>query len=157
MDGNGRTARLATKVLLAEMDLNTFSLFSFENYYNQNVTFYFEAVGEFGDYYELKDKIDFTWWLEYFTEGIVDELLRVKKLLPQLGTSPKTELKPHDRKILEWIEEKGFIADRDYARLVDRARATRALDFKRLIELAVIERKGRGKASYYVVAVDKGL
>ena len=32
MDGNGRTTRLATKALLAEMGLNTFNLFSFENY-----------------------------------------------------------------------------------------------------------------------------
>src|SRR3989344_4790222 len=31
MDGNGRTTRLATKVLLAEMGLNTFNMFSFEN------------------------------------------------------------------------------------------------------------------------------
>ena len=31
MDGNGRTTRLATKVLLAQMNLNTFNLFSFEN------------------------------------------------------------------------------------------------------------------------------
>lgn len=81
MDGNGRTTRLVTKVLLAEMGLNTFNLFSFENYYNQNVTRYFEAVGEFGDYYELKDQIDFTAWLEYFTDGIIDELLRVEKFM----------------------------------------------------------------------------
>lgn len=155
MDGNGRTARLATKVLLAEMGLNTFNLFSFENYYNQNVTRYFETVGEFGDYYELKDKIDFTAWLEYFTAGIIDELMRVKKLLPVVGISPKTELKPHDQKILAWIRGKGFIADRDYVKLVNRARATRALDFKRLIELGLIERKGKGRASYYVLAVDK--
>jgi Fic family protein len=45
MDGNGRTARLATKVLLASMGLNTFDLFSFENYYNRNVTKYFDKVG----------------------------------------------------------------------------------------------------------------
>ena len=35
VDGNGRTARLATKVLLAKMGLDTFKLFSFENYYNR--------------------------------------------------------------------------------------------------------------------------
>ena len=33
IDGNGRTTRLATKMLLAGMGLNTFNLFSFENYY----------------------------------------------------------------------------------------------------------------------------
>lgn len=89
-DGNGRTTRLATKVLLAEMGLNTFNLFSFENYYNQNITRYFEKVGEFGNYYGLLSYgINFTPWLEYFTEGIIDELLRVQKLLPEIATTPE--------------------------------------------------------------------
>lgn len=151
MDGNGRTTRLATKVLLVEMGLNTFNLFSFENYYNKNVTRYFQTVGELGNYYELVGKIDFTSWLGYFTEGIIDELLRVQKLLPEVGISPETQLKPYHLKILEFIKEKGFIADRDYAKLVTRAKATRALDFRKLISLGLIERKGRGKATYYIL------
>lgn len=151
MDGNGRTTRLVTKVLLAEMGLNTFGLFSFENYYNQNVTRYFQTVGESGNYYELVDKIDFTAFLEYFTEGIIDELFRVQKLLPEVGINPKTQLQPYHLKILEFIKERGFIADRDYAKLVTRAKATRALDFQKLIELGIIMRKGRGKATYYVL------
>lgn len=149
MDGNGRTTRLATKVLLAQMGLNTFNLFSFENYYNQNVTKYFQTVGEFGNYYDLKGKIDFTNWLEYFTEGIIDELLRVEKLLPQVTVSPKTQLQSYHLKILAFIEKKGFIADKDYAKLVKRARATRALDFQKLIGLGLIARKGKGRATYY--------
>lgn len=63
------------------MSLNTFYLFSFENYYNQNVSRYFQEVGVLGNYYEIEDKIDFTSWLEYFTDGIIDELLRVIKEL----------------------------------------------------------------------------
>ncbi len=151
MDGNGRTARLATKVLLAQMGLNTFNLFSFENYYNQNVTRYFQTVGEFGDYYELKDKIDFTAWLEYFTEGIIDELLRVQKLLPETESSPQTQLQPHDLKLLDYIKKNGFIADKTYAKLVHRAKPTRTKDFKRLLSLGLIDRKGKGKATYYVL------
>ncbi len=151
MDGNGRATRLATKVLLAEMGLNTFNLFSFENYYNKNVTKYFQSVGEYGNYYELVNKIDFTSWLEYFTEGIIDELLRVQKLIPEVGISPETKLQPYHLKILEFIKDKGFIADRDYTKLVDRAKATRALDFKKLTDLGLISRKGKGKATYYVL------
>jgi len=151
MDGNGRATRLATKVLLAEMGLNTFNLFSFENYYNKNVTKYFQTVGEFGNYYELVVKIDFTLWLEYFTEGIIDELLRVQELLPEVGISPETQLKPYHLKILGLIKEKGFITDRDYAKSIDRAKATRALDFKKLMNLGLIARKGKGKATYYVL------
>ena len=155
MDGNGRATRLATKVLLAEMGLNTFNLFSFENYYNENVTKYFQTIGEFGNYYELVDKIDFTIWLEHFTEGIIDELLRVQKLLPEMGMGPGTQLKPCHLKILGFIKDKGFIADRDYTKLVDRAKATRALDFKKLMNLGLITRKGKGKATYYVFSSER--
>lgn len=151
MDGNGRTTRLATKVLLAEMGLNTFNLFSFENYYNQNVTRYFQTVGEFGNYYDLVDKIDFTSWLEYFAEGIIDELLRVQKLMPEIGVTPQTQLKPYHLKILEYIKEKGFITDRDYGMLTDRAKSTRAVDFQKMTEMGLIERKGQGRATYYIL------
>lgn len=149
MDGNGRTARLSTKVLLADMGLDTFNLFSFENYYNRNVTNYFNNVGVLGNYYDILNSIDFSGWLEYFTDGIIDELLRVKKLLPEVSVSPKTELMSYHKKILEFIGKKGYISDRDYAKLTDRAKATRSLDFKKLVDMGLIERKGKGRATYY--------
>ena len=149
MDGNGRTTRLATKMLLAKMGLNTFNLFSFENYYNQNVTKYFQTVGEYGDYNELVSTIDFTSWLEYFTGGLIDELLRVQKLLPELGNTPKTKLATHHIKMLEFILTNGFISDKDYASLTDRAKATRTMDFQKLLDLGLIERRGGGRSTYY--------
>ncbi len=149
VDGNGRTTRLATKALLAKMGLNTFYLFSFENYYNQNVSRYFQEVGVLGNYYEIKDKIDFTSWLEYFTDGIIDELLRVIKELEKEKISPDSELKEYHLKIIAYIKKKGYIADRDYAALTKRAKPTRNLDFRKLIANGVIEKVGKGKATYY--------
>lgn len=151
MDGNGRTTRLATKILLAEMGLDTFNLFSFENYYNKNVTKYFEMVGVKENYYNIYSTVDFTSWLEYFTDGIIDELLRVEKLLPQQIISPQTQLQPYLLKILESIEQTGFITDRQYSKLVKRARATRHLDFKKLKKLGLITMKGKNKGSYYIL------
>jgi Fic family protein len=151
MDGNGRTTRLIAKILLADMGLNTFNLFSFENYYNQNVTRYFEMVGVRGNYYDIAEQIDFTAWLEYFTGGIIDELLRVEKILPTVVSPPQAQLRSYHQKLLEFIEQNGFITDRDYARLVDRAKPTRRLDFNRLIELGLIVREGKGKNTYYVL------
>ncbi len=149
IDGNGRTARLTTKVLLANMGLNTFNLFSFENYYNQNVTKYFENVGIRGNYYDTRDQVNFTVWLEYFTDGIIDELLRVSKLLQKEMLVPETTLKDYHLKILEFIKKNGFITNPDYAKLTDRAKPTRNQDFNKLIDLNVIERHGKGKATYY--------
>ena len=149
IDGNGRTARLATKVLLAKMGLDTFNLFSFENYYNQNVTKYFKKVGVLGNYYDLKSKIDFSSWLEYFTDGIIDELLRVKKDLEKEIITPDTVLKEHHQIIINYIKEKGFITDREYSQLTKRAKPTRNLDFRKLIDLGFIAKFGKGKATYY--------
>jgi Fic family protein len=149
LDGNGRTARLATKVLLANMGLNTFNLFSFENYYNRNVAKYFEKVGVTGNYYDIQKHLDFTPWLEYFTDGIIDEMLRVKKILERETASPETTLRPHHQMILDYIRDYGFITDRDYAKITDRAKPTRNLDFNKLIELGLIERLGKGKSTYY--------
>jgi Fic family protein len=151
MDGNGRTTRLITKVLLAKMGLKTFNLFSFENYYNQNVTKYFQTVGEYGDYYELASTIDFTEWLEYFTAGLIDELLRVQQLLPKMGNSPDTRMAKYHLKMLEHIKKNGFITDRDYAELTDRAKATRTYDFQRLLDLEMIERRGGGPNTFYIL------
>ncbi len=149
IDGNGRTTRLVTKHLLADMGLNTFNLLSFENYYNQDVTRYFHHVGLQGNYDDLVDGLDFTAWLTYFADGILDELLRVQKTPNARQTTPETTLQPHHQLILDTIDRQGHINDRAYAQLTDRAKSTRMLDFKKLIELGLIERQGRGRSTYY--------
>ncbi len=149
VDGNGRTTRLLAAHLLADMGLNTFSLFSFENYYNRDVTRYFRNVGLYGNYYELAAELDFTTWLEYFAGGVLDELLRVQKTLAERESTPETALQPYHLLILEHIDRHGYINDRAYAQLTDRAKATRILDFKKLIWLGLIERQGRGRSTYY--------
>ncbi len=149
IDGNGRTARLATKVVLAKMGLDTFNLFSFENYYNKNISQYFEYVGLKGNYYDINATIDFTEWLEYFTDGIIDELLRVKKELESIGNT-SSHLEKHHIELLLLLLKRGTLTDREYTKHTDRAKPTRNTDFNKLINLGLIERKGKGKASYYI-------
>lgn len=152
LDGNGPTTRLITKYLLAAMGIDTFRLFSFENYYNKNVSRYFEIVGAKGNFYDIHNDIDFTSWLEYFTEGIVDELLRVKSLLEEKVSQVPTMLQDHHQQILDHIKQHGHINDSIYAQITDRAKATRVLDFNYLIDHHLILRHGKGKSTYYVLA-----
>lgn len=149
MDGNGRTTRLITKYLLARMGLDTFQLFSFENYYNQNVTKYFSSVGVLGDFYEIKEKIDFTDWLIYFTGGIIDELLRVEKLLK--NSIIPNRVTTYERVIIEYIKKHGFISRSIYRKITKRAESTQILDFKRLVDRGIISKLGKGKATYYIL------
>ena len=149
MDGNGRTTRLITKYLLARMGLDTFKLFSFENYYNKNVTKYFASVGEYGDYYEIQQNVDFTSWLIYFTDGIIDELLRVQNLLSQTIVSLRVE--EYEQNIISYLQNHSTLAEADYAMFTTRARSTRILDFKRLVEKGTLIRHGKGKSTYYTL------
>ena len=149
MDGNGRTTRLITKYLLARMGLDTFQLFSFENYYNQNVTKYFSKVGVLGDYYEMASKVDFTDWLIYFTDGIIDELLRVQKLLN--ASLVPMRLAEHEKIIIEYIKKHGSIAKSEYDKITKRAHSTQILDFKRLVDKGVIIKHAKAKATYYAL------
>ncbi len=152
MDGNGRTTRLLTTAILGKAGLDLFEIFSFENYYNQNITRYFKAVGLEGDYYELKDEVDFTAWLEYFADGILDELRRIRKALPAT-LQPQPRLEPHHRQILEYIDAHGSITQREYGEISPRSLASRKLDFEKLLDLGLIEAKGTGRGTYYVKQV----
>lgn len=148
-DGNGRTARLATRMILSKMGLENFGIFSFDNYYAKNKEAYFRSVGVNGHYYDIKDRIDFTSWLEYFTGGIVSELERVENKLKSKQLSPKNELHDYHKKILKYIETHGFITDKQYSKLTDRAKPTRNLDLRKLIGLGLIKKHGKGKLTYY--------
>ncbi len=150
IDGNGRTTRLVTTAILGKSGLDLFEIFSFENYYNQNITRYFKAVGLEGDYYDLKDNIDFTVWLEYFADGILDELQRIRKTLP--GTmQPPPRIEPHHRQILDYISDHGSITQREYGEITTRSLAARKLDFEKLLNLELIKSKGTGRGTYYIL------
>lgn len=151
IDGNGRTTRLLTTAILGKAGLDLFEIFSFEDYYNRNITRYFKAVGLEGDYYELEGTIDFSEWLEYFAEGILDELRRVIKLLPE-QSKPKPRLEAHHQQILDYILEKGSITQREYGAISERSLASRKLDFEKLLQLQLIQSQGVGRGTYYTLA-----
>lgn len=149
MDGNGRSTRLMTTAILGMTGLDVFPIFSFEDYYNRNVTRYFQMVGEQGDYYDLGSKARFTDWLEYFAEGILDELKRVQKSLP---TRP-ARLEPHHQLILDHIKAHGSITQREYGAISSRSLAARKQDFAHLIELGLIEQVGKGRSTHYLKVI----
>ena len=110
---------------------------------------YFEKVGVRDNYYDIKDKIHFAGWLEYFTDGIIDELLRVSKEMRSAELTPETTLKTHDKRIIDHIRENGFITDREYSAITKRAKATRNKDLNRLMAMGLIKKLGKGKSTYY--------
>ncbi len=147
--GNRRTAHLLSNLLLEQLDLSLFPLTCFEHVYLDNLTLYHQQVDMYGTFYNDVKAVDHTNWLEFFASGVLAELQRLDKLLDLRAASPQNELKPQHEQILLLIDQKGFLTDSDYAKHTDRAKATRTLDFNNLMKRGLIERVGKGRATFY--------
>lgn len=125
-DGNGRTARLLTTLILHLGGYDLKGLYSLEEYYARNLGKYYQAlsIGPSHNYYEGRVKADITKWVEYFCEGMADSFENVKRRAQiaagsgGLDRSPALRrLDPRQRTGLELFRHGNTITSRDVAGL----------------------------------------
>lgn len=152
VDGNGRTARaLATLILyLREFDIKRF--FALDDYYDSDRPAYYAALKSIN-----QETLDLTGWLEYFTEGVLLSLSKVKERVLQLSLEKhKRDLKgqialsERQMTIIEHIQRNGRITSGEIQKMFDMSRQAAHKEIKKLVELDVIEQKGTGRATYYI-------
>lgn len=80
-DGNGRTARLLTTLILHLGGYDLKGLYSLEEYYAKNLLGYYRAIsiGPSHNYYLGRAESDITSWIEYFVEGMAVAFEKVVK------------------------------------------------------------------------------
>jgi Fic family protein len=78
-DGNGRTARLLTNLVLHRSGYGLKGIYSLEEYYSQNLAAYYAAisVGSY-NYYDGREFADVTPFIAYFVEGMAAAFEKVK-------------------------------------------------------------------------------
>lgn len=113
-DGNGRTARLLTTLILHLGGYDLKGLYSLEEYYARNLGGYYEAisVGESHNYYMGRAESDITKWVEYFIEGMA---VSFENVLRRMGDENRhgspdqslllRKLDPKQRKALSLFQE----------------------------------------------------
>lgn len=113
-DGNGRTARLLTTLILHLRGYDLKGLYSLEEYYARNLGAYYEAIsiGESHNYYMGRAQADITKWIEYFIEGMTISFENVLKQMSKadaLGSIDQSalirNLDPRQRKVLQLFHE----------------------------------------------------
>jgi len=99
-----------------------------------------------------------TGWLEYFTEGVKISILRVKEKVLQLSIEKekqkrKGQIALTDRqiRILEFIQKNGKVTAGDVADMFKITRQAALKELSKLVELEVIELKGRGRGAHYIL------
>ncbi len=121
-DGNGRTARLLTTLILHLGGYDLKGLYSLEEYYARNLGAYYEAltVGPSHNYYEGRAEADITRWLDYFCGGAADSFESVRRRAQEAaGRGARDQsivlrrLDPRQRKTLELFRNSNIITSRD--------------------------------------------
>ena len=125
-DGNGRTARLLTTLILHLGGYGLKGLYALEEYYARDLKSYYNAlaVGLSHNYYLGRASADISEWVAYFVEGMTESFASVEaqaKRESMTGamdrSSPLRALDPRQRKALEIFRESREVSAKQIADL----------------------------------------
>jgi Fic family protein len=125
-DGNGRTARLLTTLILHLGSYDLKGLYSLEEYYARNLGAYYEAltVGLSHNYYEGRAESEITKWVEYFCVGMAESFETVKMRAEEAAGSGAQDsshllrrLDPRQRRALTLFKDSDSLTSRDVEKL----------------------------------------
>lgn len=158
-DGNGRTTRALSLLLLLLEGYEIKKFFSLDEYYDQDPQAYYDALKS------VEITGDLTTWLEYFVLGISIEFNRVKSLVQKLSldlhlkeTIGGKQIALSDRqiKLVEYLEKYvslGMSEARDL--LPNVSDDTILRDLRDLVDKKLITRRGNTKGAKYYLAHSK--
>jgi len=153
VDGNGRTARaLATLLLyLRKFDIKRF--FALDDYYDGDRMAYYSALKSVD-----QKTLDLTEWLEYFTEGVLTSISKVKDKVLKFALDRQKKdrkgqiaLTEKQMDIIEYIQRYGQISSGDVAKMFTLTRQAALKELSKLVELEVITLEGKGRGAHYVI------
>lgn len=134
-DGNGRTARLLTNLILHQSGYGLKGIYSLEEYYVQSLQNYYDAltIGESHNYYFGREDADITPWVVYFCTGVADAFANVRRKATDISaqsgvrsdqTSLLRELDQRQKQALSLFLESRFVTTLEVATLLGVHRRT---------------------------------
>ena len=127
-DGNGRTARLLTNLVLHKSGYGLKGIYSLEEYYATNLQAYYNAltVGESHNYYFGREQADITNWIVYFCKGMADAFSNVRLKASEATNSKQAdhstllrELDQRQKQVLSLFIKSKYITTREIAELLN--------------------------------------
>lgn len=147
LDGNGRTARVLSTLILYQNGYDFKRLFSLSEYYDKNRREYYDAIQSVRN-----SEMDMTEWLEYFTEGLQNQLVEIKikgemsiKKEVIIERAKRFNLNERQQKILIYLleEKRGSVDDiRLKFKLV---RRTIQRDLSKMVDMSLIKEVAKSK------------
>lgn len=155
-DGNGRTARLLTTLILHLGTYDLKGIYALEEYYARNLKAYYDAltVGPSHNYYMGRAEADITTWIAYFIEGIATSFEKVcdqaRREAEKGGKDQSKLLRNLDakqRRAVTLFQSSREIAAKDVAGLFGYKPRTAALLCQRWVEKGFLDTTDPAKKS----------
>ena len=147
-DGNGRTIRLLTALLLLQNSYAINKYFVLDDYYDIDRPAYSDAL-------HSADKGDSTKWLEYFTDGIKYSLQSaLAKTKNALTTIPKVSHRPTPREhdvLALFTSPQIELTTSAAAKMLGVSRQQAQLLLSNLVNKGLVKKFGSTKSSYYKI------
>lgn len=147
LDGNGRTARLLCTLILYQNGYDFKRLFSLSEYYDKNRRAYYDAIQSVRD-----NDMDMTFWLEYFTDGLKNQLVEVKikgeiaiKKEVIIEKAKRLNLNERQQEILLYLVEEKRASVEKILQKFNFVRRTVQRDLSKLVSLGIIKEVAKSK------------
>ena len=160
VDGNGRTSRAFATLVMFREGYDVKKFFSIEEYFDRNAKRYYETLQSVSNQKvsSLSDR-DLTVWLEYFCEGLAEELEEVKKKVQKLSLDSKLKgrtgqivLSERQVRLVEYMETYGSISNKQWRSVLrDFSDDTILRDLKDLVKKKLVKKKGSTKGAIYIL------
>lgn len=155
IDGNGRTTRILTTLMLIKNGYNMTSFFALESFYNRNRKAYYEALNS-ADKYRIKGEPDLTRWLEYYAEGMLIEATRAKSRIEELlekSKKPQVQewISEVQIKILKVFKEKHTAKAADFLSVSRLSQKGTYQALQKLVHLGLVSKIGKNKGTRYTI------
>ncbi len=145
-DGNGRTCRLLTALILLKQGYQINKYFVLDDYYDVDRLQYSDMLGS-------ADKGDKTAWLTYFTDGVKYSLQsalgRVSNAMETVGIEDRPTAK--ELEVLELLRERQQLTSTDIAEQLNVSRQQAHKLLVGLVNKGYADKKGGTKSSFYVI------
>ena len=154
VDGNGRTARLLSTLILYKTDYDFKQLFTISEYYDKNRPAYYQAIQSV-----RKNNMDMTSWLEYFLEGLKSQMVEIQEKGKKIVVAENIvknlrtySLNVRQEKIIRYLSINEQIDNKGCQKLCGSIKRTATRDLIALVDKRLLTKKGKKKGTYYLLS-----
>lgn len=161
VEGNGRCVRAFSTLVLTREGYNTKKFFSMEEHFDADPAVYYDALGAVDKQSKNLGMRDLTPWLEYFTETVAIELVKIKEKVKKISIDTRLRVKVGEQvslserqmRLFEYLTDQGSANMQELKHVLPMVSEDTILrDVRELLDKGIIKKQGSTKASRYVIA-----